>query len=241
MKLFPRLKAALKQDLFGLTCDSCGADVFRYPLLRLCKECEKSVYRNDGFRCEKCGRASPAEGLCLVCKREPPHFTKAASPIVYFLKGAELLNRFKEGERYLSAFFAEEMCAVLDRMEFPEPPLLVCVPTSAEKLSRRGYNPPEELAKEIAARTGYEYAEGVFVKFESGEQKHRSAKERVEKIRGSFRVKKRKPCKDRTVLVVDDVMTTGATGSECARVLKIAGAKEVYFITACAVAQKREE
>ena len=141
----------------------------------------------------------------------------------------------------MAAYLAEEIWKVLDRLELIEPPLLVAVPTTEEKLYKRGYNPPEELAKELAKLTGYEFAEGVLVKFGDGDQKHRSSQEREKEIRGSIRVKKRKICKDRVILVVDDVMTTGATGKECARVLKNAGARSVYLVTACALPQKREE
>ena len=239
MRLLAKLKEKLRFGTLGLTCDCCGTEIFRYPQLRLCEDCEKELWRNDGLYCEKCGRASPAQGLCLVCKRQPPHFEKAASPIVYFDNGAEILNRFKEGRRYLVGFLAEEMCAVIARLELPAPPVLVAVPTTEEKRMARGYSPPELLAKEIASRTGYRFAEEVLVKVRNNEQKKRSAQERLEEIRGTIRVKKRKFCEGKVILLIDDVMTTGATGSECARVLKNAGATAVYFLTACAVVQKR--
>ena len=241
MKPLPRVREMLRQGAAGLTCDYCEKEIFRSPRRRLCKRCEEKMFKNDGLTCEKCGRAMPAEGVCLVCKEHPPHFQKAASPLIYFMDTAALVNRFKERDRFFAEYLAEEIWKILDRLELPEEPLIVAVPTTPSKLAERGYNPPEEIAKALAVRTGYEFAEGVLLKFGEGEQKHRSAKDRLEKIKRSIRVRKRKICQNRIILVVDDVMTTGATGSECARALKLIGAKDVYFVAACALPQKREE
>ncbi len=238
MRFFTKVKELFAHAMDGYTCDLCGREVFSYPSRRLCERCESKMIKNDGRTCEKCGRAMKAEGLCLACKTDPPEFSKAVSPLVYHDEAALLINRLKTGDRYLAAYFAEEMAKRLSALDFKEAPLLVPVPMTAEKRRKRGFNQSEELTKKLAELTGYPFETGVLIKTREGEQKRRSAKERREKIRGTIRVKMRKACVGRTILVVDDIMTTGATGGECARVLLNAGAKEVYFIVACSLPQR---
>ena len=238
MRFFTKVKELFAHAMEGYTCDCCGREVFSYPSRRLCERCESKMIENDGRTCEKCGRAMKAEGLCLACKTDPPEFSKAFSPFVYHGEIAFLINRFKEGDKYLSSYFAEEMAKSLSELVFAEPPLLVPVPITIEKRKKRGFNQSEELVKKLAGLTGYPFETGVLVKVREGEQKRLSAKERREKIHGTIRVKMRKVCAGKTIVVVDDIMTTGATGGECARVLLNAGAKEVYFLTACSLPQR---
>ncbi len=235
MRFFTKVKELFLRAMEKYSCDCCGREVFAYPARRLCERCEKRMTMNDGRTCFKCGRAMKAEGICLACKNEPPLFTKGFSPLVYHGESALLINRFKQGDRYLKSYFAEVMAKRLLAVPFDEPPLLVPVPITAEKRRKRGFNQSEELAVTLAKLTGYPVETGVLIKARDGEQKSLLAKERRERIRGTVRVKMRKVCAHKTVLVVDDIMTTGATGGECARVLLAAGAKEVYFIAACSL------
>lgn len=239
MKWWIKIKEAIVKSLSSeYTCDNCGREVFDYPSERLCASCNQKIVKNDGRVCEKCGRPMRALGLCLPCKREPPEFEKAASPLVYHGEAALLVNRFKQGDRYLFNYFSGEMAKVVDRLELPCEPTLIPVPVTPKKRTLRGFNQAEELAKGLSALTGYPVDKGILFKVRDGEQKKLSAKERKEFIRGAFRVKKRKACREKVFLLVDDILTTGATGSECARVLKLAGAKAVYLITACALPQR---
>ena len=121
---------------------------------------------------------------------------------------------------------------------------------TAERKKERGYNQAAELAIAVYARlrsSGLE-AEldtGVLCKRrEASPQKQLGYVARAENVAGLFHVHKRSACKGRTVVLVDDIMTTGATGSECARVLKNAarllgaGAKTVYFLIAAALPEQ---
>lgn len=223
----------------GYTCDGCGLEVFEYPEKRLCEECERALLRVEKHVCPKCGRRSIAEGVCLTCKRRMPEFTVGISPFVYEGLSASLVNRFKNGERYLRDFFAEEMVKTLrERLKESEIENMIVtfVPASEEKRQKRGYDQAEELAIVVAEQMGLELDGEILVKTrETGEQKLLTAKERAENLKGSFRVHKRTLVNGRSVLLIDDIMTTGSTGSECARVLKNAGASKVVFLTATSV------
>ena len=76
-------------------------------------------------------------------------------------------------------------------------------------------------------------------KKETGMQKHMSRKERAENVKGAYHVHKRAVCRERTVLLIDDIMTTGATASECAQRVFGAGAREVFLLTAAALPERK--
>ena len=224
---------------FGHTCDSCGVEVFNYPKERLCADCEKALIRNCEHVCPKCGRKTRASGVCLACKQNLPNFTVGFSPFTYEGLTASLINRLKNGDRYLSNFFGEEMANYLRSKIQTKDLLVTCVPLTKEKMVARGYNQSEELAKVVADKLGLECDFDVLHKTrERIQQKDLSGKERAENVSGAYRVHKRKAVKGRDILLIDDIMTTGATGSECARVLKNAGAREVIFLTASSLKER---
>ncbi len=229
----------------GYACDHCGAELFDYPDRRLCEECEGKLQRVSA-PCDKCGRQLRAEGLCLDCKAEPPKCTRGFSPFVYKGECAQLVNRMKNGTPRLAAYLGEKMGErLLEYVRGEEALLLIPVPLTEGKERERGYNQAERLAesvreyllaRQVVAETDFELLEK---KRETGAQKHKSRKERAENLKGAFHVKKRKACEGRTVVLVDDIMTTGATGSECAARLFGAGAKEVYLLTAASIEEPK--
>lgn len=222
------------------TCDLCAREVFSYPTPRLCQSCLHKLIKNEENFCEKCGRKTKTEGVCLQCKGEPPRFQAACSPIVYFGDGALLINSFKNGKRYLAFYLAEQMQTVLPRLgEFPQPPVIVPVPLTKKKRRERGYNQAEELALCLSELTGYPCQPNLLLKVKtSAQQKHLTAQERHKEIIGSFRITDRAFCKDQIILLVDDILTTGATCSEIARILTAAGAAAIYVCTACALPER---
>lgn len=245
----------------GYTCDACGGEIFDYPTHRLCAECENALHKNDNKTCDKCGRRTVTDGVCLTCKRKAPKFTKGYSPFVYEGEVAALINRFKNGNRRLAYFFAEATAAYFlrfcksekpwfdgDRYELnDEKPLLVLpVPTTETVLKRRGYNQAEELARAfVATLEKQEIAvemdlETLVKRRDVSAQKKLNFSARAENVAGAYHVHKRTFCKGRVVLLLDDIMTTGATGNECARLLLSAGAKAVFLITACSLSEQNQ-
>ena len=258
MKLLDKFLKKLRETAArnGFTCDACGAEVFSYPAPRLCGACLSRLDKNDGLSCPKCGRKTLAEGVCLSCKSLPPHFTFACSPFSYEGKTAALVNRVKNGDRRLAHFFGDGMAdALIARLQSAREPLeenetllLLPVPTTPEKRRERGYNQAEDIAEAVCARfteAGYA-AETDFSVLEKrrdiSQQKHLGFAARAENVSGAYHVHKRKACRDRAIVLVDDIMTTGATGSECAKLLLSAGAKAVWFLTATSLPEsKRSE
>lgn len=227
----------------GATCDVCAKEVFDYPNTRLCAACEKELVFT-GTRCPVCGRKTVTEGVCLACKSKRPIFQKGICALNYEGLSARTINRFKRGRRYLSYVLAERMADAFvkalsgsfDRSNA----MLVSVPLTEARQKRRGYNQAEELSRRLSELLSVEYVEDVLFKIREAEpQKNLTSEERAKNVEGVYRVHKRKECKGKTVVLVDDIMTTGTTGSAIASLLLYAGAKEVVFLVAAATAEKQ--
>ena len=237
-------KLRKRAEMRGYTCDMCGAEIFTYPTDRLCAKCEKQMVKNDCLTCFKCGRPTRAEGVCLDCKDQAPAFTFGYSPFVYGGNSAALVNRMKNGEQWLARYFGERMADEIAEQHpelFQTPPLVIPVPLTKERLKERGYNQAERLAEAIVHRLT---AKGIDAETdaqlllkirETGQQKHMGRRARAENAAGAYHVHKRKECKGRVILLIDDIMTTGATGSACAEKLLKAGASLVVFLVATAI------
>ena len=215
-------------------CDACGAELFSYPHPRLCNACLSDLAFNDGFTCESCGRAVRGEGVCASCKSVVPAFEKGVSPLAYFNRSALIINAFKGGRRYLAYYLAEEMCKAIERLPKREY-VLTCVPITKAKRRARGYNQAEELIKRISALTGYPMHACLLEQRSERAQKRLTVQERRKNVVGAFKVIDRKFCKGKHFLLVDDVMTTGATLSEISSLLLRAGASSVCVATAASV------
>ena len=237
-KIIEKLKHADNEH--GYACDCCGAELFDYPTHRLCGECEEKLLKMGDLFCEKCGRQTRALGVCLTCKTHLPKFTQAFSPFPYVGTAAKLVNRMKNGEPRFALYFGEQATSYLLSKTQETEWLLTAVPTTEKRRKERGYNQAEALAKcvaftlEKAGKSVQLDCEILQKRRETLAQKKLDFVERAKNVSGAFHLHKRKILKDKTVLLIDDIMTTGATGSECAELMINAGAKAVYFLTVVA-------
>lgn len=245
----------------GYVCEFCQGELFDYPKHRICENCASGFKENADPVCSKCGRKTETPGVCLLCKSCMPKFDQGVSAFEYYENAASAINRIKNGNRRTVPYVTEKMtlallrrCPELER-EFGggryemdgKKLLIVSVPLSKKRRRKRGYNQAEDLAKRVAMYLREE-GFGVETDFEvlekrkdTSSQKDLTGAERMENLSGAFHVHKRTICKDRIILLVDDIMTTGATGSTCAKLLKGAGAKRIYFLTACAIAEQNQD
>lgn len=254
MSFFGRLYEKFREftDRRGYVCDGCGGEVFEYPEERLCSACEEKLRALRAERvCPKCGRKTQAEGVCLNCKEHPPKFDRGFSPFVYKNEVAGYINRIKNDEPRLALYFGERMAEyfLARRGESALPDrdgklLVLGVPLAKEDLRERGYNQAQELVRALLHRLKEEGvsaetdADVLQKRRKTASQKKMSVRARRQNVKGAYHIHKRKVCRDRVILLVDDIMTTGATGDACASLLVGAGAKAVYFLTAAALPEQ---
>lgn len=213
------------------TCELCGREIFGGA--RLCERCASNVTFNDGATCPVCGRKTQSEELCLECKAEAPKYAKAVSAIVYKDGGAALIHKFKHGKAYLKNYFTDLLIGKCGG--FSDADGVCFVPMTKRDLRKRGYNQSELLAANLAVALDIPLLKGAVKKIkQTSPQKSLSKAERLKNLKSSFRAD-RKTVKDKILILVDDVMTTGTTAETvCAELLK-RGARKIYFVTAASV------
>lgn len=236
MKDFPKnlkekLKGGARETFFPLkyTCELCKRETFGSLF---CPDCEREIVKNDGICCPVCGRRVFGAGVCSECKNLRPLFERAFSPLVYERGSAALVLKFKNGGAYLAEYLSSLIAQKLEGQQFD---LIVPVPASKKALKRRGYDQTALLAKELSKKLNIPYIAAVDSVKDTAEQKTLTQRGRAENLIGAFRVVKRKEIKGKRALILDDVMTTGATLDEMARVLTNAGAASVKAATIASV------
>jgi len=179
------------------------------------------------------------EDLCAGCQTRPPPFLAARALAAYEGTAREILHAFKFRSQPELAWPLAKLMAARWRAEPPlagSGALVVCVPQRLWKKRRRGFNPAELLARALARETGLPLARGALRKnrWTPDQAKLSSMQQRAENVNGAFAARRRKAARfaGRRMVLVDDIMTTGATASECARVLLEAGALDVVVLAA---------
>lgn len=203
-----------------------------YPADRFCPDCLASLAPPAAARCASCGAAfrgsSPTPHHCEACLRQPPPFAR-----VHVLGNhqgllREAVHRFKYREGLLLARPLGQLLAetVQNAWDGRAPDLLLPVPLHPDRLRRRGYNQALQLARQVGRQCGIPLAPaGLRRVRETTAQQGLAARQRHTNLRNAFEVTV--PVAGRRLLLIDDVMTTGATARECAGVLRQAGAISV--------------
>ena len=201
----------------------------------------------DGSFCSICGEAlfSPAfidrgDALCGLCQRAHPPFEKAVAYGSYDGGLRELIHLLKyEQVRPAGNVLGRMLSEAIGAMEnvFPKERLVVIpVPLHKGKQAQRGFNQSELIARAalkcLTRPERFEIKCGVLQRIrETGSQIGLTRHQRRENLRGAFAVSDPPSITDRNIVLVDDVFTTGTTASECARVLRRAGAPRVWVAT----------
>lgn len=180
--------------------------------------------------CEFCGRA---EDTC-TCRKRHRNFARCVSPFYYDGLGENGVAQLKNAaDSAVADGFAAEMAEVMRReyggIRFD---YVMPVPQYKKDERKKGYNSAALLARALSRRTGIPYVAGLRKLFHTTPQKELRAVARSGNLLGAFTVDEPQATDDKTVLLVDDTVTTGSTLDECAKMLKIYGACEVYAVTA---------
>lgn len=199
----------------------------------LCDNC--SLDLNENF-CVRCGRHKVGIGdYCDECAEQSLYFDDARSSVNYDGNAKNLVRRLKYGNaRYLAKTIAEYL---LDTLLFADWQFdcITYVPMFKKKERKRGYNQARLLAEELAERVDADCVTLLEKIKNTDNQASLARAEREINLTGAFSAIGTPP---KTVLLVDDVMTTGATANECAKALKKSGAKIVHLLTFASVPEK---
>lgn len=221
----------------NIYCISCGNIIDDTRPYALCDTCVRSLRWANGRTCERCGKILQEDygpDLCTDCIDGDHVFEKGFTCVEYGAAERELIHRFKyKDQAYLGRKMAEIM---YDRILAEElrADLILPVPMFRRKERQRGYNQAAVLAANLAKRMGIPCDTKLLVRTMETEAMSRlSAPDRRENIRGAFSVppNRRDKLAGKTVLLVDDVYTTGSTADACAAALLAAGASRVYVFT----------
>lgn len=204
----------------------------------LCNGCWQQLHFITDPMCACCGlpfEYAIGEGaLCAACIEEMPLFEKSRSILVFDETSKTLIHKLKfEDETYLSHIFAEWMSRQAQALIAPVD-AIVPVPLNRWRLAARRYNQSALLAAGLARRAGKLFAPDWLVRRRRTQpQTGFSRNEREENVRGAFEVPEtcRPELEGKQILLVDDVMTTGATIAACTKTLLKAGVKQVRVLT----------
>ena len=218
------------------TCEVCDAPLPGAEERALCAACRATMSPPSAPLCAICGVPLDAavDGPCATCRSVPPAFATARAAAVYQTGGADALGRAVQRLKYdrrraLAAPLGRLMAA---RYPFPRAALVVPVPLHVRRLRVRGFNQAELLATVVGRRCGVVVATDVLVRRKATvAQPGLGAAARRANLRDAMCVVDPARVAGRHVVLVDDVLTTGAMADACARVLRAAGARRVDVFT----------
>ena len=236
LRKFEPLEAAVSL-LYPPVCTICGGSVRAGEYL--CNRCEAKAVRIVAPFCRKC--SEPFEGsittefTCANCAHRTIYFDAAVSAYRGCGIVREIIHEFKYGRQiHLRHLVARWLQAALDdeRIRGSRFDVIVPVPLHAARQRERGFNQARLLAELLSAHTSIPFKPMLERIRYTTTQTALDRSERMENLHNAFRLRKNANVQDLRMLLIDDVLTTGSTLSECARVLKRAGALSVHAATA---------
>lgn len=217
-------------------CFGCGDITSEHHTL--CSDCWKNCTFLSSPWCTLCGwpfpYETPEQTLCPSCHRLPPLFVECRSALAYHEESRRFILKLKQGDgTYLAPALSKLMMRVgQDILSHTD--LLIPVPLHWKRLFCRQYNQATLLSNQITQQTSIPTRTDLVKRHRStSKQGHQNRKQRYANVRGAFSIPPEKSAlfKGKRLTLIDDVFTTGATLTECARILLNGGAKEVRILT----------
>lgn len=203
------------------SCLLCGIDS---GLALLCPSCEEDLPVLATTRCPYCALPSTYGERCGACLKTAPHFDCTVARFRYDFPANRLIHALKYGHQLaLAPWFAQQLAPLIDPAKFDR---IVPLPLHPERLRERGFNQSAEIAKVLGICLDLPVDRSSVLRTRpTPRQADLPLKERHRNVRGAF--ESTTDFSQQRVLLIDDVMTSGATVNECARVLKLHGAQSV--------------
>ena len=215
-------------DLFlpkGVKCIFCDMETKDYGI---CEECYNKLPFIEGNTCHKCGAKMLGDGyVCVECKNKKTFVDRNYAVLNYNDMIKPKVISFKQGGlKYIGDAFAnlirEKYNNISENID-----IIIPVPISKNRLKSRGFNQTEILCNELQELNKIR-TDVLYRPEDTPHQTGLDRKNRLANLKGAFKVKDKKLVEGKSILLIDDIYTTGTTLNECAGVLKSAGATKVY-------------
>lgn len=214
-------------------CLVCGCEIVSDGV-DICDECLSHMVVVDEYSCSRCGGTLVADDtICMQCKDLSPVFDKNYSVFVFegYIKSLILALKYS-GKKYIASTLSEMLYdKYLDiGVDFD---IILPVPLHTNRLKERGFNQSELMLESFVKHDLPVRGDVLSRVVDTPHQTELSRQDRLANLVGAFKLTDKQAVKGKSMLLVDDVYTTGSTVNECAKVLLKAGAKSVTVLTLC--------
>lgn len=222
----------------NITCIICDNPIKITNSYSLCKDCFKELhFILDG--CNKCGKPIINHNLerenlleCSYCYNKTFYFDRAISCIEYNEVSKKLILNLKyKNKTYLCKYIAlimKEKCD-LEGIKFD---YILFVPLHKKRLKNRGFNQSQKIANEFSILTGVEILDCIYRTKNTKKLYNLNKTQRQEELKNSFKINDSKGIlKDKNIILIDDIFTTGTTVNEISKLLKLFGVNTIYILT----------
>lgn len=230
-----KFKNKILDILFPHACQLCETHIDQAGL---CNNCWIKIEFIGNNRCYICGmpliQVRSHKELCGICILNKPAYDRAFSVFVYNEHSKDLIHKLKYNDKtYLTEIFADWFLRIIpeinDQIDY-----VIAVPIHKIKLLKRGYNQASLLARKLSAKTKLYYLPNCLEKtINTISQSGLRKQDRAKNIKKSFKINESliDKIKGKNLLLIDDVLTTGATINACSRILKKNGVNKIYVLT----------
>jgi ComF family protein len=233
MKTFKKIVLWAKNLLFPECCALCEGALIESNEIRLglCRDCILAIdsVPDDNGKCLICGKPLISETeTCLSCRNAQHSYDRLWALFPYSGKYRKLLTAYKFGKKLpVAEFFAEKIAEVIKNEPLLEKAIIVPVPPRPGKIKEAGWDQVDYLVKRLKKYLPETSVSRLLKRSKSKVQKKLNRSERLENLKGRVKITGNAPD---TVIVIDDVITTGSTMEVCSNALKEGGAQTVYGI-----------
>jgi len=234
MNFFKQIFLKILDFLLPPLCPICKEKVLNSNAL--CANCYQKIHFISKPYCKICGRPfyikTFGENICATCLKKKPIYHRARTAFLYDDFSKKLILSFKHGDKIEHLPLLINLLNQAGKELLPESDILIPVPLHPFRLIKRKYNQSALLAQGLARIHHKIYMPNNLVRIRhTKSQGHLKASERHKNMRKAFAIKNSSLINDKNILLIDDVFTTGATVSECAKILLKNGAKSVSVLT----------
>lgn len=222
--------------LFPKRCPICEELLQISEEMKICNRCRETLPYIGEPRCIKCSKPVESEIIeyCFDCSKQNHYYQTGWTLWLYNETVKKSIQRFKYfNKRSYGEIFAHELVALYEEeIKQAQIQLVIPVPLYRKKEKYRGYNQSHIVACNVAKLMNITYEANCLIrKVNTKAQKDLTDKQRAENLINAFEVTYNDKIRNKNILIIDDIYTTGSTINSCSKELMLAGANKVYFLT----------